>query len=94
VKLARDGSRIYSIRENGCRVATLKLTSWLIQDKKPDDTLTPSVRFAGQHLRYGRNQLVGARNSRPAPKVTKAVDTFVEEINNRARVATMVGAVA
>jgi len=38
--------------------------------------------------------LVGARNSRPAPKVTKAVDTFVEEINNRARVATMVGAVA
>ena len=39
------------------------------------------------------NQLVGARNSRPAPKVVKVVGTFVEEINNRVRVATMVGAV-
>ena len=39
------------------------------------------------------SQLVGARNSRPAPEVAKAVGTFVEEINNRVRVATMVGAV-
>ena len=38
-------------------------------------------------------QLVGARNSRPAPEVAKAVGTFVEEINNRVRVATMVGAI-
>jgi len=83
-------SRIYSIRENGSRVATLELTSWLT----PNDTLTAPARGTGQRRRYGRNQLVGARNSRPAPKVTKAVDTFVEEINNRARVATMVGAVA
>ena len=87
-------SRIYSIRENGSRVATLELTSWLTQDKKPNDTLTVSARSTGQRRRYGRNQLVGARNSRPAPKVAKAVDTFVEEINNRVRVATMVGAVA
>ena len=86
-------SRIYSIRENGSRVATLELTSWLTQDKKPNDTLTASARGTGQRRRYGRNQLVGARNSRPAPEVVKAVGTFVEEINNRARVATMVGAV-
>ena len=46
-----------------------------------------------QRRRYGRNQLVGPRNSRPAPKVAKAVDTFLEEINNRVRVATMVGAI-
>ena len=45
------------------------------------------------YRRYGRNQLVGPRNSRPAPKVAKAVDTFLEEINNRVRVATTVGAV-
>ena len=84
-------SRIYSIRENGSRVATLELTSWLTQDKKPNDTA--SARGTGQRRRYGRDQLVGPRNSRPAPKVAKAVSTFVEEINNRLRVATMVGAV-
>ena len=47
------------------------------------------------------SQLGGARNSRPAPEVAKAVGTFVEainnrfveEINNRARVATAVGAI-
>ena len=91
--VAEGKSRIYSIRENGSRVATLELTSWLTQDKKPNDTLTVSARGAGQRRRYGRNQLVGARNSRPAPKVAKAVGTFVEEINNHARVATTVGAV-
>ena len=85
-------ARIYSIRENGSRVATLELTSWLTQDKKPNDTLMTSARGTGQRRRYGRNQLVGPRNSRPAPKVAKAVDTFVEEINNRLRVETMVGA--
>jgi len=84
-------ARIYSIRENGSRVATLELTSWLTQDKKPNDTLMTSARGTGQRRRYGRNQLVGPRNSRPAPKVAKAVDTFVEEINNRLRVETMVG---
>jgi hypothetical protein len=47
----------------------------------------------GQRRRYQVSQLVGARNSRPAPEVAKVVGTFVEEINNRARVATMVGAV-
>ena len=91
--VAEGKSRIYSIRENGSRVATLELTSWLTQDKKPNDTLTVSARSAGQRRRYGRNQLVGARNSRPTPKVVKAVGTFVEEINNHACVATTVGAV-
>ena len=85
-------SRIYSIRENGSRVATLELTSRPTQDKGPK-TLTASARGIGQHSRYQVSQLVGARNSRPAPKVAKAVGTFVEEINNRVRVATMVGAV-
>ena len=33
-------SRIYSILENGSRVATLELTSRLTQDKGPNDTLT------------------------------------------------------
>ena len=91
--VAEGKSRIYSIRENGSRVATLELTSWLTHDKKPNDTLTVSARSAGQRRRYGRNQLVKARNSRPAPKVVKAVGTFVEEINNHARVATTVGVV-
>ena len=91
--VAEGKSRIYSIRENGSRVATLELTSWLTQDKKPNDTWTASARGTGQRRRYGRKQLVGLRNSRPAPKVAKTVDTFVEEINNRLRVETMVGAV-
>ena len=80
-----DGSRIYSIRENGSRVATLELTSRSTQHKGP--------KGIGQHSRYQVSQLVGSRNSRPAPKVVKVVGTFVEEINDRARVATMVGAV-
>jgi hypothetical protein len=88
-----DGSRIYSILENGSRVATLELTGRPTQDKKPNDTLTASARGTGQRRRYGRNQLVGPRNSRPAPKVAKAVGTFVEEINKRVAVKTMVGAV-
>ena len=46
-----------------------------------------------QHSRYQVSQLGGARNSRPAPEVVKVVSTFVEEINNRARVATTVGAI-
>ena len=91
--VAEGKSRIYSIRENGSRIATLELTSWLTQYKEPKDTLTASARGTGQNRRYGRNQLVGARNSRPAPKVAKAVDTFVEEINNRVRAATIVGTV-
>jgi hypothetical protein len=37
--------------------------------------------------------MVGARNSRPGPEVAKVVGTFVEEINNRVRIATMVGAI-
>ena len=47
----------------------------------------------GQHSRYQVGELVGARNSRPAPEAAKAVGTFVEEINNRLRVATTVGAI-
>jgi hypothetical protein len=42
----------------------------------------------GQRSRYQVGQLVGARNSRPAPEVVKVVGTFVEEINNRVRVAS------
>ena len=56
-------------------------------------TLTISVTGIGQRSRYQVSQLVGARNSRPAPEVLKVVGTFVEEINNRARVATTVGAI-
>ena len=47
----------------------------------------------GQHSHYQVSQLGGARNSSPTPEVLQAVGTFVEEINNRARVATTVGAV-
>ena len=36
--------------------------------------------------------LAGPRNARPTPEVAKVVSTFVEEINNCERVATMVGA--
>jgi hypothetical protein len=36
----------------------------------------------GQRSRYQIHQLVGARNSRPAPEVAKVVGTFVEEINS------------
>ena len=70
-------SRIYSILENGSRVATLELTSRPTQHKGP--------KRIGQHSRYQVSQLGGARNSRPAPEVVKVVGTFVEEINNRAR---------
>jgi hypothetical protein len=47
----------------------------------------------GQRSRYQVGQLVGWRNSRPAPEVAKIVGTFVEEVNNRVRVATTVGAI-
>jgi hypothetical protein len=86
-------SRIYSIRENRSRVATLEVTGPLIQYKGSRSALPASVRGIGQRSRYQVGQLVGARNSRPAPEVVKVVGTFVEEINNRVHVATMVVAV-
>ena len=86
-------SRIYSIRENRSRVATLEVTGPLTQYKGSRGALPASVRGIGQRSRYQVGQLVGARNSRPAPEVVKVVGTFVEEINNRVHVATMVVAV-
>jgi hypothetical protein len=89
-----DGKwRIYSIRENGKRIATLEVTGRPIQHKGPNATLTATVSGKGQHSRYQISQLVGARNSRPAPEIAKVVGTFVEEINNHVRVATKVGAI-
>ena len=85
-------SRIYSIRENGNRVATLEVTGQLTQYKGRNDALTVLARGNGQRSRYQVSQLVGARNARPAPEVVKAAGTFVEEINNRVRVAITVGA--
>ena len=73
-------SRIYSILENGNRVATLDLSNRLIN-------------YRWGEIRYQVRQLVGTCNSRPAPEVAKAVGNFVEEINNRVHVATMVVAV-
>ena len=61
-------SRIYSICENGNRVATLELSKRLIN-------------YRWETSRYQVRQLVGPCNSRPAPEVAKAVGTFVEEIN-------------
>ena len=84
-------SRIYSVLENRKRVATVEVTGRLTQYKGPN--ATASLTVIGQHSRYQVSQLVGPRNSRAAPEVVKAVSTFVEEINNRARVATTVGAV-
>jgi hypothetical protein len=86
-------SRIYSVHENGRRVATLEVTGRLRQYKGPNATLTASVTGIGQQSRYAVSQLVGACNSRPAPEVVKAVGTFVEEINNRLCGATTVGAI-
>jgi hypothetical protein len=81
-KVVNGESRIYSIVENGNRVATLELTSRLTQHKGPNDILTAPVMGIGQRRRYQMRQLVGACNSRPAPEVAKAVGAFVEEINN------------
>ena len=63
------------------------------QASTPNATLTTPVTGIGQRSRYQVGQLVGARNSRPAPEVVKVVGTFVEEVNNRARFASTVGAV-
>jgi PcfJ-like protein len=67
--VVNGGSRIYSILENGNRVATLELTG------RPDNS-----RWGTSLYRVG--QLVGTCNSRPAPEVAKAVGTFVEEISS------------
>jgi hypothetical protein len=63
-------SRIYSILENGSRVATLELGN------RP-------INYRWGTSRYQVRQLVGTCNSRPAPEIVKAAGTFVEEINNR-----------
>lgn len=63
-------SRIYSILENGNRLATLELSN----------------RHSGYKWGTDRSQvrqLVGTCNSRPTPGVTKAVGVFVDEINDR-----------
>ena len=62
--VAEGKSRIYSIRENGSRVATLELTSWLTQDKKPNDTLTVSARGTGQAAMAGTSWLGHATRAR------------------------------
>jgi PcfJ-like protein len=63
-------SRIYSVLENGERVATLELSG------RPDNYKWGTSRY---HVR----QLVGACNSRPALEAAKIVGIFVEEINNK-----------
>jgi hypothetical protein len=68
-RVVTGDSRIYSILENGGPVATLELTG------RPDN-------YRWGTSRYHVGQLVGARNSRPAPEVAKVVGTFVEEINS------------
>jgi hypothetical protein len=45
-------SRIYSIRENGRRVATMEVTGQLTQYKGSNGALTASVRGTGQRHRY------------------------------------------
>ena len=82
--LVNGRSRIYSILENGRRVATLEVTGRLTQYKGPNATATF---VSGQQGRYQVSQLVGARNSRPAPEIWKVVCNFLEE-NNHVRVAT------
>ena len=64
--VVNGGSRIYSILENGSRVATLELTGRLKQYRGTNDTLMASAAGIGQRSRYQVHQLVGARNSRPA----------------------------
>ena len=66
--VANGGSRIYSIRENRKRVATVELDNRLIPYK-----------WGTSH--YHMRQLSGPRNTRPAPQVVQAVGSFVEEIN-------------
>ena len=69
--VANGGSRIYSIRENRKRVATVELANRLIPYK-----------WGTSH--YHMRQLSGPRNTRPAPQVVQAVGSFVEEINKLA----------
>jgi hypothetical protein len=66
--IASGRSRIYSILENGKRVATLELSNRL-------------TGYRWGTSRYQVRQLVGARNSRPAPEVARAVGTFVDKIS-------------
>ena len=70
----------------------MEVTGQLTQYKGSNGALTASVRGTGPGHGFQVSQLVGARNSRPAPEVAKAVGTFVEEINNRVRVATTIPA--
>lgn len=67
--VANGGSRIYSVLEDGKRVATLELNNQLA-----------SYRWGTS--RYHMRQLSGPRNARPAPQVAKAASSFVEEVNN------------
>jgi hypothetical protein len=67
-QVVKGQSRIYSILEDGKRVATMEVSNRPI-----------NYRWGSYQLR----QLVGACNSRPPPEVAKTVNTFVEEINNR-----------
>ena len=64
-------SRIYSVRKDGARVATLELTSQ-----------TGAYRW--QKGDFKIRQLVGVRNSRPAIEVAKVVDSFIHEVNEAA----------
>ena len=80
--VVEGGWRIYSIIENGRRIATLGLVDRPIQYNMPNATLAASVSGIAQRSRYQVGQLVGTRNSRPAPEIAKVVATFLAEINN------------
>src|SRR5262245_15921887 len=73
-------SRIYSILEDGNRVATLEL---FCQHSNYKRRSSPT---AEKSRRYHVRQLAGPYNARPAPEVAKAVGRFVEAINNWALV--------
>jgi hypothetical protein len=71
-KVVSGDSRIYSILENGNRVATVELTNRF-------------ARYEWGAGRYHVGQMVGPCNSRIKPEVAKIVEIFVEEINGRLR---------
>ena len=68
-------SRIYSVSKNGARIATLELSN-------------QTATYRWQTGLFKIRQMVGARNSRPQPEVSKVAEAFIGEINEIAPSAT------
>lgn len=83
----RGTSRIYSIRQHGCRIATMEIVPTRLRVPVPQDfdemlSTKPTDQVKTAHL-YKLVQIKSVCNSPPPKSAAEAVELFLDEINFR-----------